>query len=98
MQLICIQLLGRWGSSAILRYIQEAPLAQLPEAAKNAMLSYSVAKLQSDFTQMSGQADRESALVKKLVDDFKVQFDTAKAQISRLSSLEADPKSNHIPR
>ena len=44
MQVISMQLLGRWGSAAILRYIQDAPLAQLPEAAKSAMLNYSMAR------------------------------------------------------
>ena len=98
MHLISIQLLGRWGSAAILRYIQDASLAQLPEAAKAAMLNYSVARLQSDFKQLSGQADREAALVKKLVDEFKVQLATAKAQVERLSALEAAPKSQNVPR
>ena len=99
MQLISIQLLGRWGSATILRFIQDAPLAQLPEAAKAAMLNYSVARLQSDFNPRSGPADREAALVtKKLVDEFKVQLATAKAQVERLSALEAAPKSRKAPR
>ena len=98
MQLICIQLLGRWGSAAILRYIQDAPLAQLPEAAKSAMLNYSLARLQSDFKQMSGQANRDSTLTKKMVEEFKVQMSTATALIQRLSALEAAPKAKTIPR
>mgnify|MGYP006901806923 CR=1 FL=1 len=98
MQLICIKLLGRWGSAAILRYIQDAPLAQLPEAAKNAMLNYSMARLHSEFKSMSGQADRDASLIKKMVEEFKVQLDTATSQVQRLSALEAAPKLKAIPR
>ena len=98
MQLICIQLLGRWGSAAILRYIQDAPLAQLPDAAKQAMLNYSMARLQSEFKQKSGQADRDTVLIKKMVDEFNVHLDSAKAMIKRLAALESAPKAKTIPR
>ena len=92
MQVVSIQLLGRWGSMGILRYIQDAPLANLPEAAKATMMNYSMAKLHQEFQQMHGKANRDKILVDRLVKSFNVQLKAATDQLARLKSLEDAPK------
>ena len=97
MQIISIQLLGRWGSMAILMYIQDAPLSDLPNAARNAMLHYSMSRLHDDFSKMKGKADRDRILIDRLVKDFNVQLKAATEQISMMKALEEAPRRSDLP-
>ena len=92
--LFLIQLLGRWGSDAIMRYVQDAPLSQLPALAK-AVMSYSVEALAKDHAKCKGDEARLDELARKLSEKLRLQVEDARNQVLALTALQVGP--NQIP-
>ena len=88
-QVITIQGLGRWGTDSVLRYVQLAPLDELPHIAKQA-LSYSTQTLHRDFEGLKDRADRWEVLQKKLVTDMGMAEEEAENYLMTLNLLEAE--------
>ena len=88
LQILTIQLLGRWGSWAILRYIQEAPLEALPDDVRRAAQSHSLADLSDEFKKLQVQTNRAEILTEKLVGTMKADRVVVEENINERIALE----------
>ena len=84
------QLMGRWGSMAILRYIQDAPLEVLPESIQEALSGPSLGSV----VQEMATGDDQTELVRRIEEKLETQSVQIAACIHEIQALADRFKKN----
>ena len=104
MELMLIQVLGRWGSTAIERYVAESPLNKLTEKFKTLRASRSLAECRLKALEMTSPLDSTSSetdvrkAIKNIIEDGAIidkdavnaEMNDIRAEIHILRELVAD--------
>ena len=62
-----MQLLGRWGSAAILRYAQDAPLQVLPQVVHEVVSGFSLQQLATEIAQLASKQKSIEQLIEEAI-------------------------------